>query len=168
MVCNGEIYNHARLRARLSATGHRFATASDVEVIVHLYEEAGDAFVDALHGMFALAIWDAKRSRLLLARDRLGIKPLHYAIARDALLFGSEQKAILASDEIDVEPDFMLMEVDPERRVLVSYDEREVPFDLLVTVPITLGAAIAAFRLVPAAEASREDRARAAGETDFT
>lgn len=109
VVCNGEIYNHARLRARLSAAGHRFATASDVEVIVHLYEESGDAFVDALHGMFALAIWDAKRSRLLLARDRLGIKPLHYAIARDALLFGSEQKAILASDEIDVEPDFVAM-----------------------------------------------------------
>lgn len=108
-VCNGQIYNHAALRARLAAAGHRFATASDAEVIVHLYEDAGDAFVDALQGMFALAIWDAKRTRLVLARDRLGIKPLHYAITRDALLFGSEQKAILASGEIGVEPDFTAM-----------------------------------------------------------
>ncbi len=109
VVCNGEIYNHRALRERLSAAGHRFATASDVEVIVHLYEDVGDAFVEHLRGMFALALWDAKRARMLLARDRIGIKPLHYAVTGDALVFGSEQKAILASGAVAAEPDFVAM-----------------------------------------------------------
>jgi len=105
VVCNGEIYNHVELRARLSAAGHRFRTASDVETIVHLYEEHGDRFVDHLRGMFAIALWDAPRRRLLLARDRFGIKPLYYAVTGDALAFGSEQKAILASGMVAPEPD---------------------------------------------------------------
>ncbi len=105
VVCNGEIYNHVELRARLSAAGHRFRTASEVETIVHLYEEHGDRFVDHLRGMFAIALWDAPRRRLLLARDRFGIKPLYYAVTGDALAFGSEQKAILASGMVAPEPD---------------------------------------------------------------
>ena len=105
MVCNGEIYNHVELRQRLVAAGHRFSTASDVEVIVHLYEEHGADFVLHLRGMFALALWDARRRRLVLARDRIGIKPLHYAFTSEGLFFGSEQKAILASGAVQAEPD---------------------------------------------------------------
>ena len=97
VVCNGEIYNYVELRRELQKRGHRFRTQSDVEVIAHLYEEHPDRFLDQLRGMFALAIWDARRRRLLVARDRLGIKPLHYAITNQGLVFGSELKAILAS-----------------------------------------------------------------------
>ena len=96
VVCNGEIYNHVELRAELEAKGHRFRTRSDVEAIVHLYEEHGDAFVERLRGMFALALWDARRRRLVLARDRFGIKPLYYARLGDAcLLYTSD-----AADEL--------------------------------------------------------------------
>ena len=109
VVCNGEIYNHVELRTRLAAAGHRFRTASDVETIVHLYEEHGDRFVDHLRGMFAIALWDAPRRRLLLARDRFGIKPLYYAATDEALVFGSEQKAILASGAVTPEPDLQGM-----------------------------------------------------------
>ncbi len=94
---NGEIYNHADLRPELEAAGHRYRTRSDTETIVHAYEQWGDACVDRLRGMFAFAIWDAPRRRLLLARDRLGVKPLYWAVADGRLLFGSEIKAILAS-----------------------------------------------------------------------
>jgi asparagine synthase (glutamine-hydrolysing) len=109
VICNGEIYNHVELRRRLVAAGHRFATASDVEVIVHLYEDHGPDFVLYLRGMFGLALWDARRQRLILARDRLGIKPLHYAITADGLFFGSEQKAILASGAVEPEPDLQAL-----------------------------------------------------------
>jgi asparagine synthase (glutamine-hydrolysing) len=96
VVCNGEIYNHEELRAELQGRGHRFTTRSDTEVIVHLYEELGTGCVTRLAGMFALAVADFGRRRLLLARDRVGKKPLYYADDGRRLGFGSELKALLA------------------------------------------------------------------------
>src|SRR5262245_42147966 len=93
-VCNGEIYNHVALRAELAARGHRFRTRSDAEILPHLYEERGVAFVDALDGMFGLALWDARRRRLVLARDRMGEKPLYYATGPGSFLFASEATAL--------------------------------------------------------------------------
>src|SRR5690625_3999488 len=95
--CNGEIYNYRELRSRLKARGCRFATASDTEVILQAYEIFGEDCVQHLRGMFAFAIWDARRRKLFLARDRLGIKPLYYAVTDDELLFGSEIKALIAA-----------------------------------------------------------------------
>ena len=96
VVFNGEIYNFPELRPELESRGHRFYTHTDTEVIVHLYEELGAGCVDKLRGMFAFALYDERHRRLLLARDRLGKKPLHYALVDGSLFFGSEIKAILA------------------------------------------------------------------------
>jgi asparagine synthase (glutamine-hydrolysing) len=101
VVLNGEIYNFRELRSELGSRGHRFATATDTEVIVHLYEELGDRCVERLRGMFAFALWDERRRRLLIARDRLGIKPLYYGMVNGRLLFASELKAILEIPEVD-------------------------------------------------------------------
>ena len=105
VVLNGEIYNHPRLRTELTGRGHVFATKSDTEVIVHAYEEDGVDAIGRLHGMFGLAIWDARRRRLILARDRLGKKPLYYARDGERFLFGSEIKALLAADPLLAETD---------------------------------------------------------------
>jgi asparagine synthase (glutamine-hydrolysing) len=94
-VFNGEIYNYQSLQQELRSRGHMLTTASDTEVIVHLYEDFGDDSVQHLRGMFGIAIWDARRRRLFVARDRLGIKPLYYTIADGTLIFASEIKAIL-------------------------------------------------------------------------
>ena len=97
VVFNGEIYNFRELRRELEQQGHRFQTHTDTEVIVHLYEDLGAECVQKLRGMFAFALFDEPRRRVLLARDRLGKKPLHYAVSDGRLLFGSEIKAILAA-----------------------------------------------------------------------
>ncbi len=94
LVCNGEIYNYQQLRRRLVAQGHRFSTRSDVEVIVHLYEAYGEAFVHHLRGIFALILWDEGKQILLAARDRLGVKPLYYHETATAFYFASELKAL--------------------------------------------------------------------------
>jgi len=100
IVFNGEIYNFRELREELLAKGHCFQTAGDTEVIVHLYEEYGPDCVNRLRGMFAFAIWDARDDTLLLARDRIGKKPLYYVLNDEAFLFGSELKALLADERV--------------------------------------------------------------------
>lgn len=100
MVYNGEIYNHLELREYLEKEGHKFYTSSDTEVIVHAYEEFGDRFVEKLDGIFAFALWDGERKRLVLARDRLGVKPLYYLEVDDKFLFASEIKSILEYEEV--------------------------------------------------------------------
>lgn len=98
LVCNGEIYNSPELRRELEAKGHTFKTTTDVEVILHLYEEYGDSCVQRLRGMFAYAIWDSGSKKLVLARDHLGQKPLFFALNNGAFLFASEIKALLAPE----------------------------------------------------------------------
>ena len=97
VVFNGEIYNYQSLRQVLVARGHHFRTASDTETIVHAYEEYGEAFVDHLRGMFAIAIWDDRKQKLVLARDRLGEKPLYFHTGPQGLLFASEIKCLLSA-----------------------------------------------------------------------
>jgi asparagine synthase (glutamine-hydrolysing) len=101
VVFNGEIYNYRQLRKELEGRGHRFRTSSDTETIVHLYEEFGTSAVERLRGMFAFAVWDGRLRQLLLARDRLGIKPLYYAERDGELVFASELKSILQLPHIE-------------------------------------------------------------------
>jgi asparagine synthase (glutamine-hydrolysing) len=105
LVFNGEIYNYRELRSELEAAGHAFYTASDTETIVHAYEQWGEGAFGRLRGMFGIALWDRRRQALLLARDRAGIKPLHYVERGGRLYFGSEIKSLLAAGAVDREID---------------------------------------------------------------
>ena len=124
LICNGEIYNSPGLRADLLKAGHRFKTATDVEVILHLYEEHGVACVPMLRGMFAFAIWDPRNRTLLLARDQMGQKPLFYAENNGDFVFASEPKGVLASGLVTREIDldglwhYVSLRYLPERRTL--------------------------------------------------
>lgn len=106
VVFNGEIYNFRELRAALEHRGHQFSTATDTECIVHLYEDVGERCVDHLRGMFAFCVWDRRRQRLLLARDRVGKKPLYYRLLPDGIAFASELKALIQDPSFprDIDP----------------------------------------------------------------
>jgi asparagine synthase (glutamine-hydrolysing) len=106
-IMNGEIYNFRELRKGLEERGHKFKSESDTEVIPHLYDELGEAFLDVLNGMFAIALWDTKLQKLILARDRFGEKPLYYGIFEDKLFFASEPKVLLSHPKISpsINPD---------------------------------------------------------------
>ncbi len=105
IVFNGEVFNHPELRLELERRGHRFTTATDTEVVLHAYEEYGTGCLSHFNGQFALAIWDSRDRSLLLARDRLGVRPLFTTEADDVLIFGSEVKAVLAAPGVTAEPD---------------------------------------------------------------
>ena len=105
VIVNGEIYNFQALRAELETKGHTFKSRSDSEVVIHLYEEEGVDFLDRLRGMYALALWDGPRRRLVLARDRFGKKPLFYHVGREGLVFASELGALAASGHFERQPD---------------------------------------------------------------
>ena len=125
VVQNGEIYNHLELRDVLIGTGHSFATQSDTEVLVHGYEEWGEAMVERLNGMFAFALYDSRRRRVFLARDRMGIKPLHYAVDGRRLVFASELKALLCDPVLrrEIDPvaldEYLALEFVPSPRSMV-------------------------------------------------
>lgn len=110
LVCNGEIYNHLELRTELKRRGHAFRTSSDVECILHLYEEYGPKCVEHLHGMFAFALWDKKANSLFIVRDRLGIKPLFYWLDGHSLVFASELKGILKCPGVTKELDYSALD----------------------------------------------------------
>ena len=138
VVCNGEIYNFRELRESLVARGHTFRTGSDVEVIVHLYEEHGLDFVQHLAGMFGIALWDTQRRRLVLARDRLGIKPIYFLRDGQRLIFASEAKAILAVPGVSAALDPLVLEdylglgYTPSHHSIFAGIEKLPPASLLV------------------------------------
>lgn len=109
LTLNGEIYNFQELRKELNHKGHRFSSRSDSEIVIHLYEELGVACLEKLEGMFAFALWDANRRILLLARDRFGKKPLHYALLESGIVFASEIKALLQHPQVSRDIDFRSM-----------------------------------------------------------
>src|SRR5438067_4749706 len=138
LVFNGEIYNHADHRPSLEARGHRFRSRCDAEVIVHLYEEYGPDCVHHLRGMFAFALWDSRRRRLLLARDRIGVKPLYFAALPHALLFGSEIKALFGHPALaprlneDALSLYLTFAATPAPRTLFEGVEKLPPGHLLI------------------------------------
>jgi asparagine synthase (glutamine-hydrolysing) len=144
VVFNGEIYNYQHLRTGLRARGHRFRTDSDTEVLVHLYEEHGEDLVDHLRGMFAFALWDRTQRHLLLARDRLGIKPLYVYRDAEKLVFGSELKALLAHPGVAraIDPaaieDYLTFGMVPGPRSIFKRIEKLPPAHTLLVEPRSL------------------------------
>ena len=138
LVANGEIYNFETVKADLAARGHRFRSRSDVEVLVHAYEEWGEAFLSRIHGMFALALWDRASNTLLAARDRAGEKPLYYTLTDRGLCLGSEIKALLTrsevSRELDIEAldEFLTYEYVIAPRTIFRHIKKLPPGHLLV------------------------------------
>lgn len=138
VVFNGEIYNYLQLRRNLVQRGHTFSTETDTEVIVHAYEEYGDDCVDRFNGMFAFALWDEDRRRLLIARDRLGIKPLYYSVSAGELVFGSELKAVIAHPEVPRDIDlealdqFLTIEYIPSPRTIFAHVHKLLPGHRLI------------------------------------
>ena len=110
-VQNGELYNHLDVRRQLERSGHTFRSGCDTDVIPHLYEDSGPAFEERLTGKFAIAVWDERRRSAVVARDRLGIKPLYYARCGDLLVFGSEMKAVMASGLVSTELDYEAIDI---------------------------------------------------------
>jgi asparagine synthase (glutamine-hydrolysing) len=171
VVQNGEIYNYRELRAGLERAGHRFATASDTEVLVHLYEEYGEGFAERLRGMFAIALWDGRERRLLLARDRFGIKPLYYRVVDGTLSFASELKAMLE------QPGFS-REIDPRAvAAYLAFNSIPAPLTIFAEARKLPAGTLAVWRdgkleqrryarpaPVPAAEARRRPEGELAGE----
>lgn len=124
VVLNGEIYNYRELRAELERRGHSFRSQSDTEVLPHLYEEFGDAMVERLNGMFAFALWDSRRRRLLLARDRFGEKPLYWGVFENTLLFASEPKVLLAHPAVKTSLNLQAL------RQYISFDYVPAPLSI--------------------------------------
>ena len=137
-VFNGEVYNYRELRTLLQQKGHQLRTSGDTETLVHLYEEYGEAAVHLLRGMFGYAVWDSRRRKLILARDRVGIKPLYYAQAGERLVFGSEIKSILAAPGItrEIDPDalnsYLTLQYVPSPRTMLKGVSKLPPGHLLV------------------------------------
>jgi asparagine synthase (glutamine-hydrolysing) len=160
---NGEVYNFPELRKRLQASGHRFSSSSDTEAIVHLYEEEGENFVQHLRGMFAIAIWDERQGTLLLARDRIGIKPLYYAQLRDRLVFGSELQTLYpAGVEPEVDRlalhDYLSLNYVPGPRTILTGVRKLQPGHLLVCHPETGRVEVKQYWDFPLPEESQPDR----------
>jgi asparagine synthase (glutamine-hydrolysing) len=138
VVFNGEIYNFADIRSELEARGHHFRTHTDTEVIVHGYEQWGDRVVDRFRGMFAFALWDDRRRRLLLVRDRLGVKPLYYCTTASGVTFGSELKAVMADPDVphDWSPEaldaYLALQYVPGPRTMYEAVSKLAPGHLLV------------------------------------
>src|SRR6202171_5590066 len=138
LVFNGEIYNHADHRPGLEARGHRFRSHGDGEVILHLYEEYGPDCIHHLRGMFAFALWDGRRHRVLLARDRIGVKPLYFAALPHTLLFGSEIKALFGHPALrphlneDALSLYLTFAATPAPRTLFAGVEKLPPGHLLI------------------------------------
>lgn len=169
VVQNGEIYNYRELRDELRRRGHAFRTGSDTEVLVHLYEERGIRFAEALRGMFAVAIWDARCRRIVLARDRFGIKPLYYSLSATRLGFGSELKTLVADPRFrrEVDPDgleaFLAYGCIPAP-LTIFRDARKLPAGSVLTWEPSAGVQIERFARPTAAPA---DQMRAGDEREL-
>ncbi len=124
VMMNGELYNYREVRAELETRGHKFTTKSDTEILPHLYEEHGDALLEHVNGMFAFSLWDAKRKKLIIARDRFGEKPLYYGVFDDKLIWAAELKAILAHPAVKRELDLNAL------RHYVSFDYVPAPMSI--------------------------------------